>query len=43
MVTIRRATKEDVKTLIDFFSRMYRLNSEFDPLLLTPVEFGGKD
>ncbi|ACP39163.1 MAG: GNAT family N-acetyltransferase [Saccharolobus sp.] len=36
MVTIRRATKEDVKTLIDFFSRMYRLNSEFDPLLLTP-------
>ncbi|QGA55436.1 GNAT family N-acetyltransferase [Sulfolobus sp. E5-1-F] len=36
MVTIRRASREDVKTLIDFFSRMYRLNSEFDPLLLTP-------
>lgn len=36
MVLIRKATKEDVKDLVDFFSRMYRLNSEFDPLLATP-------
>ena len=36
MATIRLARKEDVKALVDFFSRMYRLNSEFDPLLSTP-------
>jgi len=36
MVTIRVAGKEDAKVLADFFSRMYKLNSEFDPLLLTP-------
>ncbi|WP_338598365.1 GNAT family N-acetyltransferase [Sulfolobus tengchongensis] len=36
MVTVRKATKEDSRTLVDFFSRMYRLNSEFDPLLLVP-------
>ncbi|BDC18829.1 GNAT family N-acetyltransferase [Acidianus sp. HS-5] len=38
MVTIRKANKEDVKTLADFFSRMYRLNSEFDPLLSIPED-----
>ncbi|MEM3209972.1 MAG: N-acetyltransferase, partial [Saccharolobus sp.] len=27
MVTIRKANKEDVKMLSDFFSRMYKLNS----------------
>ncbi|TRM78919.1 N-acetyltransferase, partial [Sulfolobus sp. D5] len=32
MVTIRRAKKEDIEMITDFFSRMYRLNSEFDPL-----------
>ncbi|MEM0188957.1 MAG: GNAT family N-acetyltransferase, partial [Saccharolobus sp.] len=36
MVTIRKANKEDVKMLSDFFSRMYKLNSEFDPLLSVP-------
>ncbi|AOL16661.1 GNAT family N-acetyltransferase [Sulfolobus sp. A20] len=35
MVTIRRAKKEDIEMITDFFSRMYRLNSEFDPLLST--------
>ncbi|AHC52171.1 N-acetyltransferase GCN5 [Sulfolobus acidocaldarius SUSAZ] len=36
MVSIRLAKKEDTKNIVDFFSRMYRLNSEFDPLLNNP-------
>ncbi len=33
MAIIRRMNKEDIPTVVDFFVRMYRLNSEFDPLL----------
>lgn len=33
MAVIRKATKDDIPTVVDFFVRMYRLNSEFDPLL----------
>lgn len=38
MVLVRKATEQDVKDIVDFFSRMYRLNSEFDPLLATPAD-----
>lgn len=38
MVTIRKANKEDINMLVDFFSRMYKLNSEFDPLLMVPED-----
>jgi GNAT superfamily N-acetyltransferase len=37
-MTIRRATKSDIDTLADMFSRMYILNSEFDPLLQVPED-----
>lgn len=33
---IRRATPEDLEALAELFSRMYILNSEFDPLLKVP-------
>lgn len=38
MVLVRKANEEDLKDIVDFFSRMYRLNSEFDPLLATPTD-----
>ncbi|AWR96896.1 GNAT family N-acetyltransferase [Acidianus sulfidivorans JP7] len=36
MVSVRKANKEDIAEITEFFSRMYRLNSEFDPLLSIP-------
>ncbi|BCU66933.1 N-acetyltransferase [Sulfolobales archaeon HS-7] len=33
---IRRAEEKDVEFIVDMFSRMYSLNSEFDPLLEIP-------
>ncbi len=35
-MAIRRATPSDLETLTELFSRMYMLNSEFDPLLKVP-------
>lgn len=35
-MAIRRATPADAEALTELFSRMYILNSEFDPLLKTP-------
>ncbi|ARM75480.1 GNAT family N-acetyltransferase [Acidianus manzaensis] len=42
MVTVRKGTKEDINEIVDFFSRMYRLNSEFDPLLSVPNDLEEK-
>jgi len=35
-MAVRRAGKSDIDSLTDMFSRMYILNSEFDPLLQVP-------
>ncbi|MCL4343942.1 MAG: GNAT family N-acetyltransferase [Nitrososphaerota archaeon] len=35
-MTIRKAVKSDIDSLTDMFSKMYILNSEFDPLLQVP-------
>jgi ribosomal protein S18 acetylase RimI-like enzyme len=35
-VRVRRAKDEDVPFIVEAFSRMYSLNSEFDPLLQVP-------
>ncbi len=35
-MTIRRAVKSDIDSLTEMFSKMYILNSEFDPLLQVP-------
>ncbi|AWR95803.1 GNAT family N-acetyltransferase [Acidianus brierleyi] len=35
-MNVRRAKEEEIDYLVDMFSRMYRLNSEFDPLLQVP-------
>ncbi|MEM0373637.1 MAG: GNAT family N-acetyltransferase [Sulfolobaceae archaeon] len=38
MVVIRRARKEEIDIVANLLSRMYRLNSEFDPLLQVPED-----
>ncbi|MEM0097702.1 MAG: GNAT family N-acetyltransferase [Conexivisphaerales archaeon] len=35
-MTIRKAVKSDIDSLTEMFSKMYILNSEFDPLLQVP-------
>ncbi|MGC8661524.1 MAG: GNAT family N-acetyltransferase [Nitrososphaeria archaeon] len=37
-MTIRRATESDIDLLTEMFSKMYALNSEFDPLLQVPED-----
>jgi ribosomal protein S18 acetylase RimI-like enzyme len=38
MVIVRRAKKEEIEIVASMLSRMYRLNSEFDPLLQVPED-----
>ncbi|MBB5253669.1 GNAT family N-acetyltransferase [Sulfurisphaera ohwakuensis] len=39
---IRKAIEKDIEALTDMFARMYRLNSEFDPLLEVPQDLEEK-
>jgi len=38
MVIVRRAKKEEIEIIASLLSRMYKLNSEFDPLLQVPED-----
>ncbi|MGC8661950.1 MAG: GNAT family N-acetyltransferase [Nitrososphaeria archaeon] len=41
-MVIRRAVKSDIESLTEMFSKMYILNSEFDPLLQVPEDIKQK-